>query len=115
MRKYAGHICGAAFVLVIMFVWGVIAMACKPSSSDLAGGYTHYRQLTDNDRLIFECTYHDHLSLTPKRVATQVVAGTNYRFLCEDNQGNAYEVVIFVPLPCYLDTQDTIVTSVQAQ
>lgn len=115
MRKYAGHIYGAAFVLVIMFVWGMIAIACNPSQADLAGGYTQYRKLTDNDRLIFERTYHDHLSLTPKRVATQVVAGTNYRFLCEDTHTNPYEVVIFVPLPCYLDTQDTIVTSVQAK
>lgn len=66
---------------------------------DLVGGYTEYRELDDNDRQLFESTYTDKRKLTPQRVASCVVAGLKYRFVCVDKRGREVVVVIFQPLP----------------
>lgn len=39
-----------------------------------------------------------HAGLVPEKVSTQVVAGTNYRFVCSDG-GDALVVSVFEPLP----------------
>lgn len=44
-------------------------------------------------------TYTHKSKLTPQSVATQVVAGTNYKFICTDDSENVVKVVIFKPLP----------------
>ena len=78
------------------------------------GGYTDYRTITDEDAALFSSVYTTEPVLTPYAVATQVVAGTNYRFLCRDNAKQEYVVTIFVPLPCYADTQQAHVTNIQS-
>lgn len=92
------------------------AKPIPPKQSDFpaaCGGYTDYRALTDEDAELFANVYVVPPALTPYAVATQVVAGTNYRFLCRDAAEQEYVVTIFVPLPCNADTQQSAVTDVQ--
>jgi hypothetical protein len=71
----------------------------------LLGGYSEQRPLTAEDSAAFiEATKdYAYLGLKPLSVATQVVAGTNYLFVCEMNAfgGPAVQtnVKIFKPLP----------------
>lgn len=65
----------------------------------MVGAYADYRALDDEDRQLFESTYTHKAKLTPQSVATQVVAGTNCRFICTDDSKNVVRVVIFKPLP----------------
>lgn len=76
----------------------------------LCGGYTKFRKMTAEERTLFADTYKSETQLTPSAVATQVVAGTNYKFRCEDKQSHTYEVVIYKPLP---NQGKATVTSVQ--
>ncbi|CAL2093378.1 hypothetical protein [Tenacibaculum sp. 190524A05c] len=52
----------------------------------IVGGWTAYGPLTTSDRLVFdEATSGGKIlgvDYTPEEVSTQVVGGTNYRFLC---------------------------------
>jgi len=41
------------------------------------------------------------IELTPVNVSTQVVAGTNYKFVCKDKSGSTYHVIIYQKLPAY--------------
>lgn len=66
----------------------------------ICGGYTSYRPVTEKDLAVFEQYYTGEEVLTPFEVATQVVAGINYRFRCHSLQNEVVEVVLFVPLPC---------------
>jgi len=65
----------------------------------LCGGYTKFRKMTAEERTLFADTYKSETQLTPSAVATQVVAGMNYKFRCKDSKKNTYEVVIYKPLP----------------
>lgn len=97
------------FALICIAVLG--ASCAKPAAETRSqfpaacGGYTDYRALTDGDVALFAEVYDAEPALTPYAVATQVVAGTNYRFLCRDAAEEEYVVTVFVPLPCYADTQ----------
>lgn len=73
----------------------------------LCGGYTQQRALDAQDLELFRRAT-DALTgvkYTPLSVATQVVAGTNYRFVCKAKtatlrpQTYKAEVVVFQPLP----------------
>jgi len=119
---------GALFVLIVMGVWIVVAGLVKSGAKEPAseqvdttvvceeqpvcGGYSDYREPMPDEVAFFESTYAGAPKLKPEAVATQVVAGTNYRFRCVDNNGERYEVTIFVPLPCNQQEQPTEVTSV---
>lgn len=71
------------------------------------GGWTNYRDVKEQDQALFTKVMSHLLGVkyTPLRVATQIVAGTNYRFLCEAETIThlTYEyhvlVYIFKPLP----------------
>ena len=65
----------------------------------LCGGYTKFHKITTEEKTLFAATYKSEPQLTPSEVATQVVAGMNYKFLCKDDRQNTYEVVIYKPLP----------------
>ena len=69
--------------------------------SHMTGAYTDGRALTDEELTLFRKTYKGKTKLTPVSVSTQVVAGTNYRFVCKDKAGKQVIVVIFQTLPCY--------------
>lgn len=77
------------------------------SKEQLIGGYTAQRTPTDEEITLFKSATSelDGVSYTPESVATQVVAGTNYRFVCTaitaTREPITYkaEVVVFKPLP----------------
>ena len=62
----------------------------------MCGGYTRQRPLEASDRELFRraTAGMTGVSYTPESVATQVVAGTNYRFIC-----TAKTAIVFQPLP----------------
>jgi len=76
----------------------------------LCGGYTQYRALDEEDMKLFSEAYKGDIMLEPFEVATQVVAGTNYRFRCRDGKGKVYVVVIFQPLPGQGEAETVSVT-----
>lgn len=61
----------------------------------VVGGYTEYRELSDEDKTLFAKAYKGDVKLTPQSVATQVVAGLKYKFVCKDESGKKYLVTIF--------------------
>lgn len=73
----------------------------------VVGGYGPVEELRKEDRAVFEAAMKDAGGVTykPLKVSRQVVAGTNYRFLCqgissEPGQRRFWAVVrIFAPLP----------------
>lgn len=71
----------------------------------LMGGFTDQRALTAEDSVVFATATKDYayLKLAPLSVATQVVAGTNYLFVCTTSGFNRPPtetmVKIFKPLP----------------
>ncbi len=82
------------------------APASSDASAQIVGGYSEDRDVTDDDMAIFDQAMAGEVGVTyePEKVATQVVAGTNYRFYCKSTtvtsapeEGYAY-VYIFVPL-----------------
>lgn len=63
------------------------------------GAYTDYRELTEEETELFHEVYMADDILHPWTVATQVVAGINYRYACSDDNGDEYVVTIYKPLP----------------
>lgn len=68
-------------------------------NKQMAGGYTQQRNLTKQDKQLFKNTYKGKDNLTPISVATQVVNGTNYKFICKDKHGKKVTVIIYQSLP----------------
>ncbi len=70
-------------------------------SSGMVGAYSGYRNLTSEERNIFDKATHGtrYSRYSPVGVSTQVVAGTNYRFHCKKKNGKYHEVTIYQPLP----------------
>lgn len=76
-------------------------------TSTQSGAYTAQREVTNEDLEIFDEAMQGLVGVryTPRTVATQVVNGTNYKFICEavaaTNPSQTYraEVVIYKPLP----------------
>jgi len=54
------------------------------ATTSLPGGFTAYRPLTANDKIVFNEAMSHILGVvyTPLTVSSQLVAGTNYRFRC---------------------------------
>ena len=70
------------------------------NKSQLVGAYSKSSKLTAKDDSIFRVAVlsHSDLLLKPLKVSRQVVAGTNYRFDCIDNNNKHVEVVVYEPL-----------------
>lgn len=79
----------------------------QPQKTVLCGGYTQQRPLSDAERALFRQATDSltGVSYTPESVATQVVAGTNYRFVCTakaatpDPAAYEAEIIVYQPLP----------------
>jgi hypothetical protein len=77
-----------------------------PSTPPLPGGYTQERDLTAEDTALFAAATTELIGVNyePLKVATQVVAGTNYKFYCKatnvvpDAEERYVYVTIFVSL-----------------
>jgi flavodoxin len=80
-------------------------LATGKTDEMLMGGFTDQRALTAEDSAVFAVATKDYayLKLAPLSVATQVVAGTNYLFVCTTSGINRPPtetlVKIFKPLP----------------
>lgn len=80
-------------------------LATGKTDEMLMGGFTDQRALTAEDSVVFAAATKDYayLKLAPLSVATQVVAGTNYLFVCTTSGFNRPPtetlVKIFKPLP----------------
>lgn len=104
-----------------MRIWSIVlitmALSCVNVSCDsvvgsadnsaIVGGFSEPRRLSDEEALLFESVASKvaGVNYTPMNVATQIVAGTNYRFLCKgkdvERGGKKFYAVIVVhkPLP----------------
>ena len=80
-------------------------LAAGKTDEMLMGGFSEQRPLTAEDSAVFDAATKDYgyLQLKPLSVSTQVVAGTNYLFLCTMSGFNRPPtetmVKIFRPLP----------------
>ena len=84
----------------------------------LCGGYTQQRPLEASERELFRQVKAGMtgVSYTPESVGTQVVAGTNYRFVCKaktmtpNPETYRAEVIVFKPLPGQGEAKITKIT-----
>lgn len=81
----------------------IIGMASCASTrkSQMVGAFDKSTKLTAEEDSLFKSVVRSHsdLQLKPLKVSRQVVAGTNYRYECMDNNKKKVEVVIYEPLP----------------
>lgn len=84
----------------------------------LCGGYTQQRPLEVSEHELFRqvTAGMTGVSYTPESVGTQVVAGTNYRFVCKaktvtpNPETYRAEVIVFKPLPGQGEAKITKIT-----
>ena len=94
-------------IIAVLSLSLALLAACGRSDTRIVGGYTHDRRLTDQERQLFDTAVAsiDDVKYKPMSVATQVVAGTNYRFICKAREtkkrGKHFDavIVIYKPLP----------------
>ena len=67
----------------------------------LVSAYHKSTTITDEEFFLFKTVMQSHsdLQLKPIKVSRQVVAGTNYKYECINENKRTVEVVIFQPLP----------------
>lgn len=88
------------------------------TSSRMTGAYGQQRPLKATEAELFRTVTAglDGVGYTPQSVATQVVAGTNYRFICNavtttrEPQTYQAEVVVYQPLPGHGEARITKIT-----
>ncbi len=93
-------------ILLAVMIISVSLLALGGCGNRAAGGYTEDREVTDDDRAIFNKAMEGMTGVQyePEKVATQVVSGTNYRFYCKatevipDVTSSYVHVIIYVPL-----------------
>ena len=83
-----------------------VSISQEDSTKSLVGGYTAQKKLIKSDTLVFQEAiklYKTTNKYSPLSVSKQVVAGTNYLFVCDvlskDGSKSKEEVLIFKPLP----------------
>ncbi len=81
----------------------IIGMASCASTQkfQMVGAFGKSTKLTTEEDSLFKAVVlsHSNLQLKPHKVSRQVVAGTNYRYECVDNNKKKVEVVVYEPLP----------------
>lgn len=81
----------------------IIGMASCASTrkTQMVGAFGKSTKLTTEEDSLFKTVVlsHSNLQLKPLKVSRQVVAGTNYRYECVDNNKKKVEVVVYEPLP----------------
>lgn len=81
----------------------IIGMASCASTqkSQMIGAFGKSTKLTTEEDSLFKAVVlsHSNLQLKPLKVSRQVVAGTNYRYECVENNKKKVEVVVYEPLP----------------
>lgn len=100
------------YILLLAAVLSCANMSCDrlsgiTSERSVVGGYSEPRKLSDEERALFDSVAAEiaGVKYEPINVATQIVADTNYRFLCKgketERRGKKFYAVIVVhkPLP----------------
>jgi len=77
----------AAIAVGLFFLIERCTNTPKYCTEHLCGGYTEQHELTDEDMKLFQNVMGESV-FTPLSVATQVVAGLNYRFWCRYDDGS---------------------------
>jgi len=80
---------------------GKAVVTSEEEKPEMVGAYDDGRTPTKDEIELFKDTYKGNIELTPITVSTQVVAGTNYKFVCKDKSGSIYQVIIYQKLPAY--------------
>lgn len=78
-----------------------------PTPARTVGSYTEQRALTQDERDLFERVTRElaGVKYTPESVATQIVAGVNYRFICKaetitwEPETYQAQITVYQPLP----------------
>ena len=77
----------------------------ESEESQLVGGFTEMREVTEDDLAVFNAalSVEEQQKYSPQKVATQVVAGTNFNFECvviNNSEGTEeiVNIIIFKPL-----------------
>ncbi len=98
----------SVMVCFLLLASALAACSAKPSSSalpesqGLVGSYSEDRDVTAEDKQIFEEAVKSDSTRSYEllKVATQVVAGTNYRFtVTVDDNGEKFDAHIFIFKP----------------
>lgn len=100
------------YILSLAAVLSCVCVSCdqifNPSPKQaVVGGYSEAHKLSDEERALFDSVAAEiaGVKYEPINVATQIVAGVNYRFLCkgkeQERRGKKFYAVIVVhkPLP----------------
>ena len=82
------------------------------------GGWSKFRAVEEEDLKVFNEAVGmlEGVGYEPLIVSTQVVAGTNFKFICNATsvtnppQNYLAEIVVFIPLPC--DEHNATITSI---
>lgn len=92
---------------ILILLLSIACMCGCDSATTAVGGYSKTRRLSDAEREMFTTVTSsiEGVEYSPMNVATQVVAGTNYRFLCKARETKGSHkrfyaaIVIHQPLP----------------
>lgn len=91
---------------MLIAVAGVYSSCTQNKSTDqemvMVGAFGEASELTAEEAALFKVAVSSNVSCkdwTPVKVSRQVVAGTNYKFLCKDKEGRMHTVTVFSPLP----------------
>lgn len=102
------------FAMLIVTLIVTIFSGCA-KTEDVAGGYTRDRKLSDEDIAIFEeALANDSNKYELLTVATQVVAGTNYRFYVKElSTNNEFYIFVYVSLNAGEKPSVTEITAIE--
>lgn len=100
------HLIAVVSFIILAAITGCEKKAAELPSEQIAGGYTADRELDADDLAVFEAVMAevDGADYAPELVATQVVAGINYRFTATatpatpDSEPYTVYVYIYQPL-----------------
>ena len=100
------------FSMIIALI-SLIGCSCGNGNGTKAmtGAYSKAVKLSEEEKAIFSEVVAPYVDpeLKAEKVSRQIVAGTNYCFVCKDPDGRKVEVVVCAPLP---GAGDTLITSV---
>ncbi len=92
-------------VVMLICCFSFLLLGCEQEASSsesvpMTGAYSERRELTEEDEALFaEVMGEDAESYEMIDVATQVVAGTNYRFCAKDlSTDTRMNIIVYVPL-----------------
>lgn len=86
---------------IVLFMASCSSNKVLTQADTLVGAYDKSTTITDEEFSLFKTVMQSHsdLQLKPIKVSRQVVAGTNYKYECINENKRTVEVVIFQPLP----------------